>query len=666
MSLNSTCAANKHAGKAADHTTPPLAFFEDRLATGATGTDGAAETANTANAQGWLFADYCGQLAAHDAATLTLAFAALEAARQAGQWVVLALDYELGYLLEPAAAPAHWCPDPQRPLLRAWRFAQRYTVTGEAAITDTLARLSTTGADSGATGVSALRPALSEADYCAAIERIRAYIAAGDCYQVNYTFPLAFDWFGSPLALYRALRERQPVRYGGLVCHTGDAAAQTHLLSFSPELFVEKQGARLTTRPMKGTAPRHPDPATDAAHARTLHASEKNRAENLMIVDLLRNDLGRLAPPGGVQVEQLFGIEAYPSLFQMVSQISANVGTAGLADCLRALFPCGSITGAPKIRAMQIAAELEVAERGLYTGSLGWLGPDGDFRLNVAIRTLCLHEGTAQGKTGTLGIGSGIVTDSVPAEEWAECLLKADFLRRLEPSFSTPATGVATAGLQLIETLRLENGAYPELAGHLARLQRSSQALGFACDLVAIRAALLAYAQSLSAPLVLSPPTCWRVRLTLDKAGEWAITSGALAPLQPAGAETPLFATLATTPIDAHHLLRRHKTTDRQLYDTALAALAHTPEVFDQIFLNQYGEVAEGARSSVFLALPEGGLLLTPPVTSGALPGVLRSRLLAEGKAVEAVIRPEQLQQGQLYLGNALRGLVAVTLQTAV
>jgi para-aminobenzoate synthetase/4-amino-4-deoxychorismate lyase len=659
--LNSTCAANKHSGKPAERTTPPLAFFEDRLGNQlrdqqTTSTDGQADNAN---AQGWLFADYCGQLAAHDAATLPHAFAALEAARQAGQWAVLALDYELGYLLEPAAAPANWQHDPQRPLLRAWLFAQRHTVTGEAAITDTLARLSTTGADSGATGVSALLPALSEADYCAAIERIRAYIAAGDCYQVNYTFPLAFDWFGSPLALYRALRERQPVRYGGLVCHAGSATAQTHLLSFSPELFVEKQGERLTTRPMKGTAPRHPDPTTDAAHARSLHASEKNRAENLMIVDLLRNDLGRLAPPGGVQLEQLFGIEAYPSLFQMVSQISANVGTAGLADCLRALFPCGSITGAPKIRAMQIAAELEVAERGLYTGSLGWLGPDGDFRLNVAIRTLCLHEGTG-GKTGTLGIGSGIVTDSVPAEEWAECLLKADFLRRMEPSFSAPATGVTTAGLQLIETLRLENGAYPELAGHLARLQRSSQTLGFACELAAIRAALLAYAQNLSVP------ACWRVRLTLNKAGEWAITSGALAPLQAAGAETPLFATLATSPIDAHHLLRRHKTTDRQLYDSALTALANTPEVFDQIFLNQYGEVAEGARSTVFLALPGGGPLLTPPVTSGALPGVLRARLLAEGKAVETVIRPEQLQQGQLYLGNALRGLVAVTLRTAM
>lgn len=601
---------------------------------------------------------------AHDAPSLAAAFAALEAARQAGQWAVLALDYELGYLLEPAAAPSGWLPDPERPLLRAWLFAERQHLADEAIICTTLQQLEAVAplpasSDSAYSGISALHPALSEADYRAAIERIRAYIAAGDCYQVNYTFPLHFDWFGSPLALYRALRVRQPVRYGGFVCHAGggDEQAPAHLLSFSPELFVEKQGQRLTTRPMKGTAPRDADPARDAANASALQASEKNRAENLMIVDLLRNDLGRLAPPGSVQVEQLFTIEAYPSLFQMVSQISATIGPRGLADCLRALFPCGSITGAPKIRAMQIAAELEVAERGLYTGSLGWLGPDGDFRLNVAIRTLCLHEeypqgqqGTA-GRRGTLGIGSGIVTDSVPAEEWAECLLKADFLRRL-----TPCTPDGT-GLQLIETLRLENGAYPELVGHLARLQRSSQALGFACDLVAIRAALLAYARSLSAP------ACWRVRLTLNKAGEWAISSGVLDTILAANPAMPLFATLASTPVDAKHLLRRHKTTDRVLYDVALATLAATPEVFDQIFLNQYGEVAEGARSTVFLALPEGGPLLTPPVSSGALPGVLRARLLAEGKAVEAVLRPDQLHQGQLYLGNALRGLVAVRLR---
>lgn len=469
-----------------------------------------------------------------------------------------------------------------------------------------------------AAGVGDLREALAEADYHAALQRIQQWIAAGDCYQVNFTFPFEFDWFGTPLDLYARLRRRQPVRYGGFV---GDD--RQGIVSLSPELFVERRGDRLLTRPMKGTAPLDSPPEA-------LRDSLKDRAENLMIVDLLRNDLGRIAANGSVRVERLFAIEDYPSVRQMVSEISATVAGRSFGDILTALFPCGSITGAPKIRAMQIIGELEPAPRGIYTGAFGWLAPDGDCRLNVAIRTLELDAN----RRGRMGIGSGIVADSEAAAEWAECRLKAAFLRDCDP------------GLQLIETLRRENGVYPMWTGHYERLRRSAAWFGFPVD-----------EQSLLRVLAEQPTAgTWRVRLTLDKAGTIDVQSFPLTATPP----QTLGAWLAETPIDADDPLRRHKTTARAVYDAALAGLS--VDVFDAVFLNQRGEVAEGARSNVFVE--RDGVLLTPPLSSGALPGVLRASLLARGRAREAVLRPADLADG-FWLGNALRGLLPVRLQTA-
>ncbi len=523
----------------------------------------------------------------------------------------MALDYELGYLLEPAAAPPGWQPG-ERPLARFWRFARRTPLTAEAAGAWLDER-----AGGAVAGVGGLQPAMSEADYIAAVDRIKRLIFEGDCYQVNLTFPLTFDWFGAPLALYARLRARQPVRYGGFV---GDASEG--LVSLSPELFLLRQGDRLVTRPMKGTAP-------PGVPAEALRASAKDRAENLMIVDLLRNDLGRIAANGSVAVDRLFEIEDYPTVRQMVSEVSARVPGRSFGEILEALFPCGSITGAPKIRAMQIAAELEQAPRGGYTGALGWLAPDGDFRLNVAIRTLEL---TADGR-GKLGVGSGIVADSQPAAEWQECQLKASFLRDADP------------GLQLIETLRREGGVYPMWAGHLARLRRSAAYFGFPLD-----------EDRLMRELGRQPARgTWRVRLTLDKAGAIDVRAIAFDGSAPAHR----LAAMAEQRIDSGDVLRRHKTTARPLYDAALAGLAADSPLFDLVFLNERGEVAEGARSNVFVE--RAGLLLTPPLASGALPGVLRADLLASGKAREAVLWPADLADG-FWLGNALRGLVRVTL----
>ena len=470
-------------------------------------------------------------------------------------------------------------------------------------------------------GIGNLTAGIDEKQYADAVDCIRDYIFAGDCYQVNFTFPLNFAWFGHPAALYARLRARQPVRYGGFL---GDDKGG--IVSLSPELFLEKAGERLITRPMKGTLARD----RPAAH---LQASLKDRAENLMIVDLLRNDLGRVAASGSVVVEQLFAIEDYPTVWQMVSQVSARVPGVSLADILSALFPCGSITGAPKVRAMQIIAELENTPRGLYTGAFGWIAPDGDLRLNVAIRTLEL----AADRTGRMGIGSGIVADSTAPSEWRECLLKAGFLRDCDP------------GLRLIETLRREAGQYPRLSGHLARLQHSAAWFGFGYDEAAVRQRLAAMPAS----------GVWRVRLTLDKAGAIDVQAFPLGD-EPA---SPRLARLATTTIDSADPLRRHKTTARQLYDEALRGLDADSPVFDVLFLNERGELAEGARSNVFVE--RDGRLLTPPLASGALPGVLRADLLASGRAVEAVLWPVDLQQG-FWLGNALRGLIPVRLESAV
>ena len=528
------------------------------------------------------------------------------------QWTVVGLDYELGYLLEPKSAPLGWQLD-GRALARFWRFSQRILHSADEAE----AWLQQHG--HGVAGVGGLQPAIDEETYVATVNRIKRLIFEGDCYQVNLTFQLDFEWFGSPLALYARLREQQPVRYGGFI---GDA--RHGLLSLSPELFLERRGDRLLTKPMKGTAPRSAPPEQ-------LRNSEKDQAENLMIVDLLRNDLGRVADQGSVVVDRLFDIEEYPTLWQMVSEVSANVGGRSFGEILRALFPCGSITGAPKIRAMQIASELETTERGIYTGALGWLAPEGDFRLNVAIRTLEL----AVGGRGKLGVGSGIVADSQPAAEWQECLLKSRFLRDSDP------------GLLLIETLRREDGQYPHLAGHLERLRRSAAWLGFACD--ETRVAELLAAQPIAGT--------WRVRLTLAKDGCIHVQAFPLG-VEPSG---PRYAVLAASTIESGYPLRRHKTTDRAQYDAALKALDDDPLLSDVVFLNERGEVAEGARSNVFVE--RDGMLLTPPLVSGALPGVLRAALLATGLAREAVLYPTDLAAG-FWLGNALRGLVRVSLRS--
>ncbi|HXZ08628.1 MAG TPA: aminodeoxychorismate synthase component I, partial [Paraburkholderia sp.] len=508
-------------------------------------------------------------------------------------------------------------------------------------------------------GVGGVRESVDFEQFEQAIAAVHEALRVGDSYQVNYTYRLGFDVFGTPLALYRRLRASQPVRYGALIAPPDDR----WILSCSPELFVEKSGSWLGARPMKGTAPRSPDPDADRSAAEFLARDPKNRAENVMIVDLLRNDLSRVAETGSVKVPALFSVEPYASVWQMTSTVEARLrsGTS-FGDIIRALFPCGSITGAPKHRTMQLIDALESTPRGLYTGAIGWLdaagddvaGPQGastcgDFCLSVAIRTLTLGPPSGNGeRRGTMGVGAGIVLDSVAADEYAECRLKASFLTQADPGFKLFETMYATR----------EHGVR-HLERHLARIGSSAAWLGFRFD----DASIAALRERLVGQCVQLPPmTPHRLRLALDKRGEIELTTAPLAPLQADIVQVLLAPDHGYAATQAGDALLLHKTTRREDYDRAWHE-AESKGAFDMLFFNDRGELTEGGRTSVFVELD--GQWWTPPLSSGVLPGVMRSVLL-EDAAMQArervLLRADVLRAEALMLCNALRGAVPAKL----
>jgi len=549
---------------------------------------------------------------------LAPALAALESARGAGNYVAGYFSYEAGYALEPRLA-ARMPPKRGLPLLWFGVFGAPQTAPDTA-----LAAWRRGRAYAGP-----LTPEWDAAAYGARFDRVKALIAAGDIYQANLTLRAGFAFAGDPLALYARLRGAAGGRYGAYV---DDGARQ--ILSLSPELFFEvSPDGVIRTKPMKGTAARGDDPVADGLARNALAESTKNRAENLMIVDLMRNDLGRIAELGSVAVEGLFAVETYPTVHQMVSTVSARLQPGiGAAELVRALFPCGSVTGAPKIRAMEIIADLEASPRGVYCGAVGFFAPDGTARFNVAIRTL-----TISGNRGELGIGGAIVQDSEGAAEYAEALLKARY-------FTT-----TRRPLELIETLRWSVAeGFVRRDRHLDRMAASALALGLPFDRARALDVLDEAVFALALPE--QDPCAHRLRLTLDETGEIACTTARLGP-------SPDVWTCQISPerVCGTDLLARHKTNWRDLYETEFARSG----VDEVIFLNQRGELAEGSRSTIFVA--RDGLLLTPPLAAGALDGVLRRALIAEGRAVETTLMPQDLQ-GEFYLGNSLRGLVPALL----
>ncbi|GAB2859875.1 bifunctional anthranilate synthase component I family protein/class IV aminotransferase [Pseudoduganella ginsengisoli] len=574
-----------------------------------------------------------------------------------GRHAVTLCAYELGAHI--LGMPSHPAADADAPTARVLVF-ECCELLAQAEVAAWLAAR----AGSEPSGIAAIEANVDEAQFTEAIARIRNYIAAGDTYQVNYTYRLRFDAYGSIFALYQRLRARQPVPYGALIAPDDGTA----VLSLSPELFVRFADGELTARPMKGTAPAAADDEENARRAAALAQDTKNRAENLMIVDLLRNDIGRIAQTGTVKVPALFDVRRYSSVLQMTSTVQAQLKPqATLADIFDALYPCGSITGAPKRRTMEIIAELEPAPRGLYTGAIGWFEPApagetiGPFCMSVPIRTLSLQPPAHGVRRGELGVGAGIVYDSDPADEYAECKLKARFL-----------TGLASEH-ELFETMYAtrEDGVR-HLDRHLARLAASARYFGYPWDEAAARALA---AQTCA---TFAPATPMRLRLALRAGhaaslssgnasaraapapatdGALSVQHGVLAPLA-----APVRVLLASDTTRADDVFLRHKSSVRARYDAAWRA-AEAQGAFDMLFFNERGELTEGGRSNVFVHIQ--GRWLTPPLACGLLPGIMRSVLLDDPawNAEEAVVTRAMLDQAdEIVLCNALRGALPATI----
>jgi para-aminobenzoate synthetase/4-amino-4-deoxychorismate lyase len=549
------------------------------------------------------------------------ALATLQAGVERGLHAAGFFSYELGYLLESKLA--HLLPSRRKvPLLWFGLYGAPRQLTG-AEVQNWLTREAI-----GNPTLGELAHTWDSGSYLKRFDEVQKNIRSGDIYQLNLTFKAKFNLQGSPLALYRDLRLKQRVAYAALV-DTGDVT----ILSASPELFVKQHDRIIETRPMKGTAPRAGTPEGEAEVRTALSKDIKNRAENLMIVDLMRNDIGRIADLGSVNVTDLFTVETFKTLHQMTSGIAAHLKDGvGIVDVLKAIFPPGSITGAPKIRAMELIRELETESRGVYCGAIGRFSPDGSAQLNVAIRTAIIDRKGA----GEMGIGSGVVADSDGPKEYAECLLKMKFLTDPVRRFD------------LIETMLYVPGEGIWLRGyHLSRLAASAAYFGFAYDAGKIRDAI-------DATIAQSPDQRLRVRLLLDEDGGVSAT----ATPQPATAPDAVMRyVISDTRINSADLFLYHKTTRRELYDREWKHFNDTLGADEVVYLNENGELAEGSRTSIFIE--RDGVLLTPRQEAGLLPGTLRAALIDEGRAVEARLTIADVNAAKIiYLGNSVRGLV--------
>ncbi len=587
-------------------TTKPFVLIDDSLSPGG---------------NGWLFENPVEIVACDDPGGVEQALGRVAAAGREGLYAAGFLAYELGYLLEPKLTPL-LPSDRRQPFIWMGLFGEPLRLDREG-----IEGFLDAASDGKAYQVDMLGQTVQREPYLEAIGRVRDYIAAGDVYQINYTFHHRFRLAGDPVSLYRELRRRQPVAYGALMQGPG-----WHLLSLSPELFVDIRNGHATARPMKGTAKRGTTPAEDAEIAAWLRADEKSQAENLMITDLLRNDLSRIALTGSVHVPDLFTVETYPTVHQMTSTVTARLRPgAGFREVVSGLFPCGSVTGAPKIRAMEIIRELEVGPRGPYCGSVGMVAPNGDLRFNVAIRTLYVDAGGA----GEMGIGSGIVNDSDPAAEYEECLLKARFLTTPHESF------------QLIETMRWSDfDGFYLLERHMERLENSARFFGIPCDNATVRIRLAEAVRGLRGRQ--------RVRLLLDQDGAATVATTPIALPDPPATVTYVVSDHSIDSGDRH---RYHKTTRREVLDEERSRLAQETGCDEVLFVNERGELTEGSYCNIFLE--KDGWLLTPPVSCGLLDGTLRRELLeAGGQIEERVLYPKDLEEADaLWLGNSVRGL---------
>ena len=550
-----------------------------------------------------------------------------------GEHVVAAFAYELGLYIHNIDVLAQR-ESKEHPLIQAWSF-KSYERFSKADVDHYIAKkIAALEPEAQAAGVANLHFSVDQEGFTSDIQTIQEYIRNGDTYQINHTFRITGEVYGDPLSLYARLRGRQPGRFGAFI-----AQDSNFILSQSPELFIQKQGTTLKAMPMKGTASALNDTAEH------LSADTKNQAENVMIVDLLRNDLSRLALPGTVTVPKLFEVTQYGDVLQMTSTVQAEIKPEmELSDVLNAVFPCGSVTGAPKKRSMEIIQELEPQERAYYCGALGWIDPSGDFAFSVPIRTLEIHQDAkTHASPFSLGIGAGITIDSEPVQEWEECQIKAAFLSKLPSS------------LGLFETILVRKGQAQHVPLHLARLTNSALALGIPCSVTGIIKVIELGCENCSID------TEYRLRLDLDHLG---IASCHVTPISPLEGSVKIFWARDILPdsnratLHSGNVLLRHKVSIRNLYDQAWR-LAEGLGGFDALFINEQGYVTEGGRSSIFVK--SGDSWLTPPVSAGLLPGVMRSIILNDPQrnAHEVNLTIDDVQNAkEIMLSNALRGFI--------
>jgi para-aminobenzoate synthetase/4-amino-4-deoxychorismate lyase len=538
-----------------------------------------------------------------------------EAAASDGSWVALALSYEAAPAFDSALTAK---PSSEFPL--AW-----------IAVFDEPAPADFNSISTRQLPIAEWEPQIHKRQYRRAIQSIRDYIERGDTYQVNFTFPLrghvggdSFDWF-------RAVAGSQGAGYSAYLDIGGH-----RILSFSPELFIERRGNTLITRPMKGTLARGRWLEEDAQRAEQLRASAKDRAENVMIVDLLRSDLGKVAETGSVAVPELFSVESVSRVLQMTSTVTAvQRPDVTVVDILRALFPCGSVTGAPKARTMAIIKELEQHPRGVYTGAIGLMCPNGDAIFNVPIRTLVVD---TRDRSGTFGVGGGITWDSTTEGEYEECLLKAKFLTDPWDEFD------------LLETLALNDGVYALLDRHLARARDSARYFGFRWDEAGVSRALDDVRAS-------HPAGRWRIRLTSGRNGEANVAAHPLGKPR----EAPAVVKFASSAVDDRDPLVFHKTTARSRYDLELERCQPCGDV---IFWNCRGEVTESTIANVVVFAD--GKNWTPPREAGLLAGTLRDELISRGELFERTITKEELASaGSFALINSVRGWMPASFASA-
>jgi para-aminobenzoate synthetase / 4-amino-4-deoxychorismate lyase len=481
--------------------------------------------------------------------------------------------------------------------------------------------------------ISNLEFSITEEQYNNNIQTIRDYIRKGDIYQANYTIKYKFDFSGSPYSLYNDLKQKQYAAYNVFAKFD-----DTYILSLSPELFFRKKDDRVFVKPMKGTWHRGKNLFEDKSNIEIFANDEKNKSENIMIVDLLRNDLGKISKGGSVKAVKLYEIEKYNTLFQMTSTVESVLeNNLSIFDLIKGIFPSGSITGAPKIRSMEIIRELEKEDRKLYTGSLGFFEPNGNSVFNVAIRTILL-----KGSKGEMGVGGGIVYDSTPEDEFRECKLKADFLVKK-----------AISEFSIIETI-LYDRKYEHLDLHIKRMQESSEYF----DYIFNKDILMQYLDALQNSM---PYGTYKVRVLLDRFGNYSVTKTKFE--DPVNQDTieRLKVTISERRTNSSDVFLFHKTTVRDVYEKELTS-ARERGFFDVIFMNENNEITECAITNIYVKIQ--GELVTPPLECGLLNGTMRQALLGNGRVTEKKLTLQDIEKAEaVYVSNAIIGLREAVLE---